>query len=173
MILTGTGATAVRRYVRYSSCSANATMIPIAHVRADAPHPVVVDRFELTHAKGDPTSISLRAGTKETFTGAFEACGRMPIRSGDAPVRSALLPAGTLQLDDPCADDTASEPSLVPAPATRQARAGRGFRSMLNNGELKRAALDSSTTLPKSVPAPHGQMGFTTPIGSFVNASAD
>ena len=136
----------------------------------------VADRFEFTHRKGDPSLYRFyQPEVEKTFAAAYEAC-----RSGDDELDTMLrfdrrhFLAGLLNIDDKLAGRHSVEcrPSLLHQRLVRhmQGVASVGF---LRNGALKPVLQDIAAGLvPKSVALRNDKMGFTTPIGTFVNRTA-
>ena len=133
-------------------------------------------RFELAHRKGDPSLYKFyEPQVTDTFQGAYEACGA----SGDEMRRMLNFDrryflAGLLNIDD----KMCGRHSLESRPSMLHQRFVRHMMrldsaDMLTGDELKYVGKQLVTgVLPKSVIHRKDKMGFTTPIGTFVNKSS-
>jgi asparagine synthase (glutamine-hydrolysing) len=136
----------------------------------------VADRFELTHRKGEPSLYRFyQPEVEKTFRTAFEAC-----RSGNDELETMLrfdrryFLAGLLNIDDKMGGRHAleSRPSFLHQRMVRHLQQV-DYSGFLRNGVLKPVLRElSASILPKSVIYRKDKMGFTTPIGTFVNQSS-
>ena len=136
----------------------------------------VADRFEFTHRKGDASLYRFyQPQVEKTFAGAYEAC-----RSGDDELETMLrfdrrhFLVGLLNIDDKLAGrhSLESRPSLLHQRLVRRVQ-GVSLSGFLRNGTLKPVLQEIAAGLvPKSVILRRDKMGFTTPIGTFVNRAA-
>jgi asparagine synthase (glutamine-hydrolysing) len=133
-------------------------------------------RFEMTHSKGDPRFYQFYdPAVEQTFHDAFSDCQR------DSTDLEAMLRfdrryflGGLLNIDD----KMCGRHSLESRPSFLHQRFMRHVNSadtsmLLRNGELKPVLRDiGKGLLPKSVLHRTDKMGFTTPVGTFVNKSS-
>ena len=136
----------------------------------------VADRFEYTHRKGDPTLYRFyQPDVEKTFAGAYEAC-----RGTDDELEAMLrfdrrhFLEGLLNIDDKLAGrhSLESRPSLLHQRLVRhlQTVSVGGF---LRNGALKPVLREiAAGIVPRSLILRKDKMGFTTPIGTFVNRAS-
>jgi len=134
-------------------------------------------KFELAHRKGDPSLYKFyQPEVEETFKAAFDEC------RVDSDDLSAMLRfdrryflAGLLNIDDKMCGrhSLESRPSFLHQRLVRHVQHAQPRDILPSNGDLKpvlrRIAED---TLPRSVIHRTDKMGFTTPIGDFVNHNA-
>jgi len=178
VILTGTGGDELfAGYVRYQlvlgDCFQDSYRALFNRVRQ---LPTAADRFEATHSKGDVGLYRFYdAKVEETFRGAYEAC-----RLEDDDLAAMLrfdrryFLSGLLNIDDKMCGrhSLESRPSFLHQRLVRHVQK-LDPRAMLGNGDLKPVLRQlAGGTLPKPVVHRTDKMGFTTPIGSFVNHSA-
>ncbi|MEO7086631.1 MAG: asparagine synthase (glutamine-hydrolyzing) [Gemmatimonadaceae bacterium] len=133
-------------------------------------------RFEMTHRKGDTSLYKFyQPCVEETFRDAYEAC-----RGGGSDLAAMLhfdrryFLAGLLNIDDKMCGrhSVESRPSLLHQDLFRHLQQ-LDPAALLSNGELKPVLRTlAEPSLPKSVIRRSDKMGFTTPIGTFVNKSS-
>ena len=137
----------------------------------------VADRFEFTHRKGDPALYRFyRPEVEKTFAAAYEACRSDADDELETMLRfdrRHFLP-GLLNIDDKLAGRHSTEcrPSLLHQRLVRHVQrvSPAGF---LRNGDLKPVLRELAVDrVPKSVIHRNDKMGFTTPIGTFVNRAS-
>jgi asparagine synthase (glutamine-hydrolysing) len=137
----------------------------------------VAGRFELTHAKGNSNLYAFYDGEAETtFREAYGACGG----NGASDLRRMLtfdrrhFLGGLLNIDD----KMSSRHSLESRPSLLHQRLVRHVMqiqpdALLTNKDLKYLLRFAGLgCLPESVVRRTDKMGFTTPIGDFVNRNA-
>jgi len=136
----------------------------------------VADRFEFTHRKGDPFLYRFyRPEVEKTFAAAYDAC-----RSGDDELDTMLrfdrrhFLEGLLNIDDKLSGrhSLESRPSLLHQRLVRHV-VGVGTGGFMRHGDLKPVlrAL-AAGRVPRPVLHRNDKMGFTTPIGTFVNRAS-
>lgn len=137
----------------------------------------VADRFHLTHRKGNTQHFRFfDRGVEDTFGKAFEACavGIDDLGAMLAFDRRYFLPA-LLNIDDKMAGRHSLEgrPSFLHQEFVRHVNKAAPSGLVKSGQELKWALRSvASPLLPRSITERHDKMGFTTPIGDFVRASA-
>jgi asparagine synthase (glutamine-hydrolysing) len=135
-----------------------------------------VDRFEFTNSKGDTSRFRFyQPDVETTFRDAYEEC-----RSDGSELAAMLrfdrryFLAGLLNIDDKMCGrhSLESRPSFLHQELVRHVQK-LNPGSLLSNGDLKPVLREiAAPTLPKSVIYRADKMGFTTPIGTFVNRSS-
>lgn len=181
VILTGTGGDELfAGYVRYmltlGECNQDNYRGLFNEVRKLE---TFTQRFECCHRKGNPECLSFfDPAVKETFFSEFDS-----LSPNDNPLRAMLkfdqkfFLAGLLNIDD----KMGGRHSLESRPSFLHQRFVRHLNkvhvdpgSFLEDGELKTVFRTiAGEVLPHSVVHRKDKMGFTTPIGTFVNRSAD
>jgi asparagine synthase (glutamine-hydrolysing) len=137
----------------------------------------VADRFEMTHRKGNPSLYAFyEPKVESTFREHFDMC-----RNGGDDLYTMLtfdrryFLTGLLNIDD----KMCGRHSLESRPSFLHQKLVRHIlrispQALLTNNELKYLLRRvSSPYLPESILRRRDKMGFTTPIGVFINKSAD
>ncbi|MFZ0819286.1 MAG: asparagine synthase (glutamine-hydrolyzing) [Candidatus Acidiferrales bacterium] len=178
VILTGTGGDELfAGYVRYQ--------LALGECYQDSYRPLfdrmkrlprVSDRFEMFHHKGDISLYSFyQPETAQTFRDAFAIC-----RNGSGDLGAMLrfdrrhFLAGLLNIDD----KMSGRHSLESRPSFLHQKFVRHIvklepNAFLSNGDIKPILRSiAAGILPKSITHRADKMGFTTPIGTFVNQNA-
>ncbi len=178
VILTGTGGDELfAGYVRYplalGRCDQD-SYLPLFRLLAQLTEPS--ERFELAHTKGDPSFYRFyEPRVRDNFLDAFDAC-----RCGESDLHAMLrfdrryFLGGLLNIEDKMCGrhSLESRPSLLHQQLARHLLAVDP-RILLRNGELKSLMRRiAEPFLPRSILRRTDKMGFTTPVGSFVNRSA-
>jgi asparagine synthase (glutamine-hydrolysing) len=138
--------------------------------------PNLADRFEMTHRKGNPALYEFYdPKVEQTFREHFESC-----RNGGGDLHTMLtfdrryfLP-GLLNIDDKLCGrhSLESRPSFLHQKLVRHVLR-ISPQALLRNNELKFLLRQAASEyLPQSVLRRTDKMGFTTPIGTFINNSA-
>ena len=136
----------------------------------------VNERFEMCHRKGDVSLYKFyQPGGHRTFLESFERC-----RNGVGELGAMLafdrryFLAGLLNIDDKMCGrhSLESRPSFLHQDFVRHLMK-LDPRVFLSNGDIKPILrLIARGILPKSVTHRKDKMGFTTPIGTFINRNA-
>lgn len=136
----------------------------------------VADRFEMAHRKGDPSMYKFyERDVEKTFKEAFEEC-----RAGCDDLEAMLkfdrryFLQGLLNIDDKMCGrhSLESRPSLLHQRLVRHV-VTLDSGAFLGGGDVKPLLREvAAHILPKSVIHRTDKMGFTTPIGTFVNRSS-
>ncbi len=178
VLLTGTGGDELfAGYVRYQLAMGECHQESYRDLfRKMRNLPDLADRFEMTHRKGDPSLYSFyEPSVADSFKEAFAAAG-----AGARPLEAMLqfdrryFLSALLNIDDKMCGRHGLEgrPALLHQSLVRHINK-LDTDALLRGGQLKPLMRDIATgVLPKSVVHRTDKMGFTTPIGTFVNNSS-
>ncbi len=178
VILTGTGGDELfGGYVRYQlalgACYQDSYRALYARMR---PLSAVSDRFELAHRKGDPAMFKFSdPGVEKSFHEAFDAC-RLNGNDLETMLRfdRRYFLTGLLNIDDKMCGrhSLESRPSFLHQKFVRRVQS-LNPASFSRNTDLKPAMrVLGEGILPTSVLHRTDKMGFTTPVGTFINHSS-
>lgn len=178
VILTGTGGDELfAGYVRYQLALGECYQDSYRGLHERMKHLAAVEeRFEMCHRKGDPSFYKFyEPAVQQTFFRRFQEC-----RKGGGDLAAMLsfdrryFLAGLLNIDDKMCGrhSLESRPSLLHQDFVRHLMK-LDARAFLPDGEIKPILrLLAAGILPRSVTHRTDKMGFTTPIGTFINRNA-
>jgi asparagine synthase (glutamine-hydrolysing) len=178
VLLTGTGGDELfAGYVRYQLALGECQQVSYRALFEKMRNlPTLADRFEMTHRKGDPSLYNFyEPNVMETFKEAFSTAGGTedPLQAMLQFDRRYFL-SSLLNIDDKMCGRHGLEgrPSLLHQKLVRHINK-LDTTALLRGGDLKPLLRDiAAGVLPKSVVHRTDKMGFTTPIGTFVNNSS-
>lgn len=178
VILTGTGGDELfAGYVRYQlalgSCFQDSYRMMFERMSKIKS---VVDRFESTHSKGNTGLYNFyQPGVVETFRSAFaDGKGAASDLHGMLTFDRRYFLGGLLNIDDKMCGrhSLESRPSFLNQRLIRHVLKIKP-EALMGNNELKYLLRFSAEQhLPESVVRRTDKMGFTTPVGDFINRSA-
>lgn len=133
-------------------------------------------RFEMTHSKGNTSLYKFYdPKAEQTFGEVFDdCCGSAGALHGMMTFDRRYFLGGLLNIDDKMCGrhSLESRPSLLHQKLVRHALTLRP-ESLMNNKELKYVLrMAAEPNLPESVTRRIDKMGFTTPVGDFINRNA-